>query len=102
LRRSGGLTGAIDNPKRGVGQADVYQMMAYAQVYQCDRLMLLYPHHAEMGAPEGVLDRHRIRGKDDTQLSIATVSPSDLSDVGDRLVRMVQSTIAGMPQLAAV
>ncbi|RSU52497.1 5-methylcytosine restriction system specificity protein McrC [Sphingobium yanoikuyae] len=29
--------------KRGVAQGDVYQMMAYARLYRCDRLMLLYP-----------------------------------------------------------
>jgi 5-methylcytosine-specific restriction enzyme subunit McrC len=37
------LKGAIDDAKAGVGQADVYQMMAYAQVYRCKRVMLLYP-----------------------------------------------------------
>ena len=29
--------------KRGISQSDVYQMMAYARLYRCDRLMLLYP-----------------------------------------------------------
>ena len=29
--------------KRGMAQSDVYQMMAYARLYQCNRLMLLYP-----------------------------------------------------------
>ncbi|MBV1692070.1 McrC family protein [Novosphingobium sp. G106] len=29
--------------KKGLSQADVYQMMAYARLYQCPRLMLLYP-----------------------------------------------------------
>lgn len=35
----------IDDPKHGVSQADVYQLMAYAQIYACNRVMLLYPHH---------------------------------------------------------
>lgn len=35
--------------KRGVAQGDVYQMMAYSRLYQCDRLMLLYPSVAESG-----------------------------------------------------
>ena len=37
---------AISEPfegKGGVGQADVYQLMAYARIYECDHLMLLYP-----------------------------------------------------------
>jgi 5-methylcytosine-specific restriction endonuclease McrBC regulatory subunit McrC len=32
----------IDDPKQGVAQADIYQMMAYGRLYQCPRLMLLY------------------------------------------------------------
>lgn len=35
--------------KRGVSQADVYQMMAYAKLYRCRELVLLYPHHSELG-----------------------------------------------------
>ncbi|CAD7339418.1 calmodulin-binding protein [Sphingomonadales bacterium 56] len=35
--------------KRGVAQGDVYQMMAYARLYRCDRLMLLYPAVAGNG-----------------------------------------------------
>jgi len=34
----------IDDPKQGVSQVDVYQMMAYAHVYKAPRLTLLYPH----------------------------------------------------------
>lgn len=36
---------AVDplDAKHGVSQADVYQLMAYARLYQCDDLMLLYP-----------------------------------------------------------
>jgi 5-methylcytosine-specific restriction enzyme subunit McrC len=56
--RSGGRVRAIidtkwkclrpheEERKRGISQGDVYQLMAYAQLYNCDRLMLLYPHHA--------------------------------------------------------
>lgn len=35
----------IDDPKQGVSQADVYQLMASSQLYDCDRVILLYPHH---------------------------------------------------------
>ena len=34
---------------RGVSQADVYQMMAYARLYRCADVMLLYPHHNALG-----------------------------------------------------
>lgn len=43
------IASRIDDPKRGVSQADVYQMTAYGRLYGCLRLTLLYPHHAERG-----------------------------------------------------
>lgn len=67
------LKGAIEHPKRGVGQADVYQMMAYAHVYECDRLMLLYPHHHELAEQEGVVAIHQIAHKENSLIAIATV-----------------------------
>lgn len=35
----------IEDAKHGINQGDVYQMMAYSQLYECDRVMLLYPYH---------------------------------------------------------
>lgn len=66
------LKGAIDDSKRGVGQADVYQMMAYAHVYECDRLMLLYPHHDAVDK-EGVVTIHRIANKQGSMIGIVAV-----------------------------
>ena len=34
------IAARIDDPKQGVSQADVYQMMAYGQLYDCGRLTL--------------------------------------------------------------
>lgn len=42
------ITTRIDDPKRGVSQADVYQLMAYSQLYGCPDVILLYPHHADL------------------------------------------------------
>ena len=39
------ITPRIDDPKQGVSQADIYQLMAYGQVYDCPDVVLLYPHH---------------------------------------------------------
>lgn len=39
----------IDDPKQGMSQTDVYQVMAYSQLYHCPNVMLLYPHHGELG-----------------------------------------------------
>ena len=41
----------IDDPKQGVSQADVYQLMAYSRLYDCPNVVLLYPHHG--GLPPG-------------------------------------------------
>jgi len=78
------LSARIDDKKRGVGQSDVYQMMAYGRVYSCPQLMLLYPHHRDLDRPEGVLDIHRIRGGEDT-LTTATLDISRRADIVNRV-----------------
>ena len=50
----------IDDPKLGVSQADVYQLMAYGRLYDCPCVVLLYPHHG--GLPTNpILQRYSIR-----------------------------------------
>ncbi len=61
LRRGGEIVSIVDTKwkaisepfegKGGVSQADVYQLMAYARIYDCDHLMLLYP--SAPGGAEG-------------------------------------------------
>nr|WP_280740551.1 restriction endonuclease [Sphingomonas kaistensis] len=62
--------------KHGISQADVYQMMAYARIYECAELMLLYPDHSGLSISEGAqrvfgmsggLERMQIRTIDVTQ-----------------------------------
>lgn len=52
----------MDDPKRGVSQSDIYQIVAYGQLYDCADLVLLYPHHGEFGSDVGVFGTHRITG----------------------------------------
>jgi 5-methylcytosine-specific restriction enzyme subunit McrC len=67
----------IVDAKRGVSQSDVYQLMAYAQLYNCPRLLLLYPHHRELVGCGGVIARHRVRLDGfDERLAIASVELS--------------------------
>lgn len=49
----------IEDPKRGVSQADVYQLMAYGRLYDCPHVMLLYPHHGGLPS-DAVLQRYSI------------------------------------------
>ena len=60
-----------EDKKRGVSQSDVYQMMAYARIYQCREVMLLYPHH--MGLGPDALDAGYAMLKGDDRLRIASV-----------------------------
>lgn len=60
-----------DDNKRGITQGDVYQMMAYAQLYNAPRVTLLYPHHSKLEQPMGLLDEYQINGGD-SRLTIGT------------------------------
>jgi 5-methylcytosine-specific restriction enzyme subunit McrC len=78
------LSARIDDPKQGVSQADVYQMTAYGRLYQCPRLMLLYPHHAELPDFEGITGIYRVNGSAD-HLATATIDVSTRSGILERL-----------------
>ena len=60
-----------DEPRLGVDQSDVYQMLAYAQAYKARRLVLLYPWHTGLAA-QGVCKSWRI-DRTSTKFDIATV-----------------------------
>lgn len=58
------ISSRIEDPKQGVSQADVYQMMAYAHLYEAPRLTLLYPHHGGLPPCDGVQARYSISGQE--------------------------------------
>jgi len=68
------LAPALEDAKQGVSQSDVYQMMAYGQLYGCPELVLLYPHHHGLGddalerryGVQNSLDRLHLRSLDMT------------------------------------
>ena len=75
----------VDDPKQGVSQGDVYQMMAYSRLYDCPRVTLLYPHHDALGA-DPLTDSYRFNlpGCED-RLEIATIDVGTGSGLLDRL-----------------
>lgn len=86
----------IDDPKLGVSQADVYQLMAYGQLYNCDRSMLLYPHHAGFNQPD--FQRAYSVGSPGhpRQLEVATIDVSAAASVvRQRLGVLVKSQHSG-------
>ena len=73
-----------DDGKFGVSQSDVYQMLAYAQAYDAQRLVLLYPWRKELGEQVGVNRRWTIT-ETERRLDIATVDVSRPCQVIDTL-----------------
>jgi 5-methylcytosine-specific restriction enzyme subunit McrC len=85
------ISSRIDDPKQGVSQADVYQMMAYGRLYGCPRLMLLYPHHGKL-ADAGRTDSYQVIGSRD-ELVIATIDLARL-DTQTQVEGLVRGAIA--------
>ncbi|WP_281982676.1 McrC family protein [Thalassorhabdomicrobium marinisediminis] len=85
------ISSRIDDRKQGVSQGDVYQMMAYAQLYCAPRLTLLYPHHPGLGATELVQARHRITGQT-TTLEIASIDVANGGNIIDRIQSLLLSS----------
>ncbi|WP_265571056.1 McrC family protein [Sphingomicrobium nitratireducens] len=97
LKRGGDIVAIIDTKwkrlaeptdgKRGISQSDIYQLMAYARLYQARELMLLYPavpgEEAGLQRGFGIVQGHE-------RLSIATV---DLSLGEAALLAQLRATI---------
>ena len=80
-----------DKSTQGINQGDVYQMMAYRQVYDSQKLMLLYPHHArldENGESEGCRESYRITNSD-SSLVTATFDIANSLQVTERLQKLL-------------
>jgi 5-methylcytosine-specific restriction enzyme subunit McrC len=78
----------MDDPKHGVSQADVYQMMAYGRLYGCKKLSLLYPHHSAISGDEGVLATHNITASEG-RLETVSIDIACSADLSTRLARIV-------------
>lgn len=85
------ITNRVDDPKAGISQADVYQMMAYGQLYECDSLTLLFPHHTGLHSSEGLQADHQINGGSG-RLRTATVDISVGATIADRLALIANPT----------
>ena len=83
------ISAKIDDPKQGVSQADVYQMMAYGRLYRCNTLLLLYPHHGGFET-EGETGRYRVAGCIDDLIS-ATIEVS-AKGVAQRLKALCEAS----------
>jgi 5-methylcytosine-specific restriction enzyme subunit McrC len=93
------ISARIDDPKQGVSQADIYQMMAYAHLYKAPRLTLLYPHHAGLGEAEGIRARFRVTGQE-TVLETASFDISSGKNLVERMMDRI--LVAIREELAAL
>ncbi|WP_428925421.1 McrC family protein [Marinibacterium sp. SX1] len=91
----------VDDEKQGVSQADVYQLMAYSQLYECRNVMLLYPHHAGLGRHPGTrrFDIARRNGKNALLISTIDVTAPAASVV--RALRRMIDDRNGPPAIPA-
>lgn len=92
------VSARIEDPKRGVSQSDIYQMMAYGRLYSCGHLTLLYPHHGDLLGDAGVLTTNVITGSDH-RLETATIDVSCVAEMSSRLRKLTQVACrsAGVP-----
>lgn len=89
------IASRIDDPKQGVSQADVYQLMAYSRLYDCARVALLYPHHH--GLPEKLLhDAYAVGAPgsvDELHVATIDIAAGDAA-CKDSLFRLVEASLA--------
>ena len=76
--------------REGVAQADLYQMYAYASCYDCPKVLLLYPHHHELGGEPGVrqtfsLNPWAANGMTQKEVMVASVDLRELDAVPRQL-----------------
>lgn len=62
----------LKEPSR-VDQADVYQMMAYGELYDCPDVVLLYPHNRDLGNPPMKEKFYVKEYKSNKRIHIATI-----------------------------
>ncbi|MBE9030101.1 hypothetical protein IQ266_10210 [filamentous cyanobacterium LEGE 11480] len=60
----------VDDRKLGISSADMYQMAAYAQRFECNRILLLYPQTAEILDP--IRESWRLNGCN-IEIQVATI-----------------------------
>lgn len=91
----------------GVLQGDIYQMYAYSMRYKCSDVIILYPHHHELGDSPGCRASYRLNDQLMThdavrtsRIRIATLDLTDLSTVPFQLTNLIENkSTQEFPQL---
>jgi 5-methylcytosine-specific restriction enzyme subunit McrC len=98
IRKGGRVLTVIDTKWKhltnGIAQGDVYQMMAYARLYRCDRLILLYPG---LSSDVDTIVQPRALAQGPERLDAASIS----LDLGESELRLALSKlVAGVTEVA--
>lgn len=81
-----------DERREGVSSADAYQMFAYAERYDAQDVVLLYPHHSGLGAWTPRRAEYHLGHADGfgkRRVAISTVDLTNLSTVRPQLLALV-------------
>lgn len=86
-----------DEWREGVAQADLYQMYAYASCYDCPKVMLLYPHHHELGSESGVRQTFSLNpwaaiGMPQKNVKVASIDLRELDTVPTQLSSLLSDS----------
>lgn len=98
----------FNDKRENISTSDLYQMFVYAKQYEAPRVVLLYPHHPELGEWRPCLNSYRFcePGSDDHNhtLHIASLPLHDLKLVRTYLKSILDITtkIAPQEQMAAL
>ncbi|GAO35625.1 McrBC 5-methylcytosine restriction system component [Sulfuricella sp. T08] len=83
---------SMEEAKDGVAQSDLYQMYAYANCYCCPDVVLLYPHHKELGPVAGIRGNYslnpwllEVSNRESRRVRVATINLENLKTVPAQL-----------------
>ena len=87
---------SIEEAKAGVAQSDLYQMYAYANCYNCTDVVLLYPHHKELGPNPGVRQSYllnpwiqEVSDQKNRRVRVASIDLENLNTVTTQLRKII-------------
>lgn len=92
----------VNGGREEISTSDLYQMFAYAKQYQAPCVMLLYPHHTELGEWRPCLNIYQFREPEkkdcDHALKVASLPLVDLKLADEYLTSMLNLIVQAAPQ----
>jgi 5-methylcytosine-specific restriction enzyme subunit McrC len=86
-----------DQLREGVASADAYQMFAYAERFDTDDVVLLYPHHSGLGTWKPQRATYKLGGIEGfgrRRVAVSTVDLSDLKSVRNKIIDVAEACLA--------